>query len=350
MWKPAGTVILGLTLSLAACSYPRTGQSEVRSAPAVPSEDLFPDLISATVTRVIDGNTIEVRLNGKSEEVRLAGVEAPEDGRYGREAAAFTNRELSGQTVYLEPATRQRDEDGRLLVYVWRAPPGRADEREVLLWMFNARLLLDGHARTRTVPPNVRYADVFHKLQGKAREAKRGLWGASGFGRPAPPGPDDAVNNGYQSGVVVEATPGGMLIKTSDRGNVVLRLSHATEVWEGLWVGGIPVGAGDRVIAWGRRQADGSLDVAKLWVNIVNLIGPISKTEKGAGGPRLHVRDRHMGSMIVRIDQRTAVPGRNGQRAPFGSEPVDLLQGQRVQVIGRQLGDGSVLATNLLVD
>jgi micrococcal nuclease len=50
--------------------------------------------------------------------------------------------------------------------------------------MFNARLLQDGYAQVMTVPPNVKYADLFVKLQREAREAGKGLWGAA----PAPAG------------------------------------------------------------------------------------------------------------------------------------------------------------------
>jgi micrococcal nuclease len=43
--------------------------------------------------------------------------------------------------------------------------------------MFNAEMLLQGCAQVMTVPPKVKYADLFVKLQREAREAKKGLWG-----------------------------------------------------------------------------------------------------------------------------------------------------------------------------
>jgi micrococcal nuclease len=46
--------------------------------------------------------------------------------------------------------------------------------------MLNAQLLVDGYAATLTMPPNVRYADVFRRFQAEAREAGRGLWGPAG--------------------------------------------------------------------------------------------------------------------------------------------------------------------------
>ncbi len=163
------------------------GEPVDTKSPAVP---VFP----VGVTRTADGDTIEVRWVGagrdKLEKVRLIGVDAPElshpdlgikEQPGGREAAAYTRRILMEQRpreVLLEFDAQERDKHGRLLAYVWLSYPRKGDEAEVREKMLNARLLLDGHARIMTVPPNVRYADLFRKLQAEAREAGRGLWGS----------------------------------------------------------------------------------------------------------------------------------------------------------------------------
>lgn len=41
----------------------------------------------------------------------------------------------------------------------------------------NAWLVQQGYAQVMTVPPNVKYQELFLKLQREAREAARGLWG-----------------------------------------------------------------------------------------------------------------------------------------------------------------------------
>lgn len=139
----------------------------------------------ARVTRAIDGDTVEVRWLGgprlPGRVVRLIGVDTPEVGGraepYGREAAAFTRRELVGRTVWLERDVSDRDRYGRALRYVWLVePPDRVDERAVREGMFNARLLLLGYAQVLTVPPDVRYAELFLAFQREARAAGRGLW------------------------------------------------------------------------------------------------------------------------------------------------------------------------------
>jgi micrococcal nuclease len=49
----------------------------------------------------------------------------------------------------------------------------------------NAALVREGYARVYTVPPDVRYAELFRRLEREAREQGRGLWGAC----PAPLAP-----------------------------------------------------------------------------------------------------------------------------------------------------------------
>lgn len=131
----------------------------------------------------MDGDTVHVRLGtGRTEKVRLIGVDTPESSGkiepFGKEAAAYTKKRLSGRTVYLELDVAERDKYGRLLAYLWLSPPAgaTATEAEVRRSMFNAELLLAGLAQVMTVPPNVKYAGLFAKLQAEARQARKGLW------------------------------------------------------------------------------------------------------------------------------------------------------------------------------
>lgn len=136
--------------------------------------------IPVVVKRVIDGDTFETTINGKTERVRLIGVDTPESTKtvepYGKEASAFTKKQLTGKTVYLEKDVQERDKYGRLLAYVWLEPPSKIDDATIRQKMFNARLLLDGYANTMTIAPNVKYADKFRVYEREAREANRGLW------------------------------------------------------------------------------------------------------------------------------------------------------------------------------
>ncbi|GEM_PF-791544 len=144
------------------------------------SQDL-PKLTLAKITRVIDGDTIEVILDSKTEKVRFIGVDCPESTTklepYGNEASEFTKKWLTGKDIFLEFDVQKYDNYGRLLAYVWLSSPKEISEQEIKSKMFNAILLLEGYAQVITVPPNVKYVDYFLKFQREARENNKGLWG-----------------------------------------------------------------------------------------------------------------------------------------------------------------------------
>jgi micrococcal nuclease len=128
------------------------------------------------VLRVVDGDTIVVRLDGRRERVRYIGVDTPESvpeqgapACYGEAAAAENERLVAGRTVRLSTDTEERDRFGRLLAYVRRASDGV---------FVNAELVRRGFATTLRIAPNVRHAGTFADLEREARAARRGLWGA----------------------------------------------------------------------------------------------------------------------------------------------------------------------------
>ncbi len=132
------------------------------------------DSTTVQVVRVIDGDTIQVCcIAGKREKVRYIGINTPETKhpqkgveRYGEEAAKANWMLVVGKTVRLEFDVQQRDRYGRLLAYVFLKDGT----------FVNAWLVENGYAMVMTVPPNVKYQDLFLKLQREAREAGRGLW------------------------------------------------------------------------------------------------------------------------------------------------------------------------------
>lgn len=133
----------------------------------------------AVVKRIVDGDTARMDFRGiVNEKVRFIGMDTPERGRpYFSEATRYAASHLQGKEVYLELDIDERDRFGRLLAYVWLAPPTSRSEHEIRTKMFNAKALLDGYAALLTVPPNVRYVDHFRAIQRVARDGNRGLWG-----------------------------------------------------------------------------------------------------------------------------------------------------------------------------
>jgi micrococcal nuclease len=128
------------------------------------------------VVRVVDGDTIQVEVDGRREKVRYIGVDTPESVKPGtpvqcfaKRASAFNKHLLAGERVRLVPDAEARDRYGRLLAYVYRAEDGL---------FVNAALVRHGYARTLTIRPNVAHAGEFRRLASAARRAGRGLWSA----------------------------------------------------------------------------------------------------------------------------------------------------------------------------
>jgi endonuclease YncB( thermonuclease family) len=135
--------------------------------PAIPSPA---QLRRATVTRVLAGALLHL---STGEAVRLIGVDPPEPRpakkpgqAFGPEAAAFAVQLVEGKKVRLECDVPRQDQSKRLLAYVYVGD-----------LMLNAELVRQGYAQVATVPPNVKYQELFLQLQREAQEAKRGLWG-----------------------------------------------------------------------------------------------------------------------------------------------------------------------------
>ena len=157
------------TKTAQATSPPSTSKGSAKKAePAANAE------VTVTVTRVVDGDTVEITpaVDGITD-VRLIGVDTPETKKpncevqpYGPEASAFTTAELQGQAVGLEFDREKTDRYDRLLAYVY--PPDGT--------MFNETLLKEGYARAATFPPNTRYVSRFEAAEAEAKAAGLGIW------------------------------------------------------------------------------------------------------------------------------------------------------------------------------
>lgn len=125
------------------------------------------------VVRVVDGDTIIIDMDGTKERVRLIGLDAPEsthpdeerNTEYGEISSEFTREALEGKKVSLEYDLQERDKYGRILAYVYK------DKK-----MFNKILIMEGHAKAVTYPPNVKYTDEFIRLEKEAKKSQKGLW------------------------------------------------------------------------------------------------------------------------------------------------------------------------------
>lgn len=141
---------------------------------------------AAKVTKVIDGDTIEIDRGKGVEKLRFILVDSPETKHpkkqveyYGAEASKFTTKWLEGRTIYLEKDVSETDKYGRLLRYVWLVKPGTDNptEEEITSFMFNSYLLRDGYAVVAKFPPDIKYVEIFKTFETYAREKNLGLYG-----------------------------------------------------------------------------------------------------------------------------------------------------------------------------
>jgi micrococcal nuclease len=175
--RPAPSRVVLLVVAALVCGCGRAGPS------ATP--DTGPPG-AATVTRVVDGDTVVVDLGGRQEKVRFIGVDTPETKSptkpvqcFGKEASAHTDELLpAGTAVRLERDVEERDTYGRLLAYLYRLGDGL---------FVNLDLARGGFADTLRIAPNVAHADELQAAVDDAHRRGSGLWGTCGGpGRPAP--------------------------------------------------------------------------------------------------------------------------------------------------------------------
>jgi micrococcal nuclease len=143
---------------------------------------------SCKVTKIVDGDTIYCSQGyGKEEKVRLIGIDTPESNKnpktyrdaertgesvksiieLGKKSTAFVKSRLSVSTeVRLELDVQAKDKYGRTLAYVY-LPDGS---------MLNELIVREGYAQVMTIPPNIKYQELFVEAERDARKNKRGLW------------------------------------------------------------------------------------------------------------------------------------------------------------------------------
>jgi micrococcal nuclease len=121
------------------------------------------------VTRVIDGDTIEVEIDGEPYKVRYIGMDTPESTTQieplGKEASEKNKELVDGQAIILVKDVSETDRYGRLLRYVFVGD-----------MFINNELVRQGYATGATYPPDVACADTFRATEQEARSMQVGLW------------------------------------------------------------------------------------------------------------------------------------------------------------------------------
>jgi endonuclease YncB( thermonuclease family) len=147
------------------------------------------------VTRVIDGDTIEVDISGTIYKVRYIGMDTPELDDKRPEFSALAqeaNKQLLERgTVRLEKDISEVDKYGRLLRYVY-----------VSAIFVNAELVRQGLAEAKAYPPDTKYQSYLEEMEAKAKQDGVGLWALTLEPSPAPiPTPPTVAVNVQITGI-----------------------------------------------------------------------------------------------------------------------------------------------------
>lgn len=185
--------------------------------------------LQATVTRVIDGDTVEVKFtNGTIDTIRLLGVDTPEttlsnvdvsqygyddtaDARdfafnIGQQAKSYAKQRLSGEQVkvVMDPESDARGYYDRRLAYIF------IDGDD-----FDRSLLQEGYARV--YDSTFVQEDEYEDVESDAKSNNRGIWGYSGSSEteteaetPTPTSaPESGGDNDGGGGDLMTPTPSG---------------------------------------------------------------------------------------------------------------------------------------------
>jgi endonuclease YncB( thermonuclease family) len=126
--------------------------------------DGYDEVFSADVVKVLDGDTLEVRHQGRILRVRLFGIDAPEwQQAFSHQAKAFTRQRVQGQRVELR--SKDWDKYGRLVAVVHVGGDS-----------LNEELLREGLAWVHIYYCKEPICRKWRQLEQEARMARRGLW------------------------------------------------------------------------------------------------------------------------------------------------------------------------------
>ena len=168
--RPTSTVSPAYTVAPSATPTPTELPASSPAPTDTPRKAPTPE--TAQVIEVLDGDTIEIRCDGREETLRYIGIDCPESGE-GEEwlapEATQANVDLVlGKSVRLKKHIRDRDKYDRLLRYVWVGDT-----------FVNAELVRMGLAESKAYPPDTSYQEVLDEAEEEVRLAARGLWGAT---------------------------------------------------------------------------------------------------------------------------------------------------------------------------
>lgn len=211
-----GLFLLGIGVGRGSIKIPQNETLGEKSASPIPSStsesvqglEIPQNLYK--VLKVIDGDTIDIEINGKKENIRLIGIDAPESGQcFGNESTSKAHKLLSSQVIVLEkdPSQDERDRYGRLLGYIFLSDGTNIQEL----------MIREGFVREYTYSKPYKYQSLFKNAQVEAQNNKRGLWQDGACSIPTiEPKPSGSVQNNVQGSYTCDCSKLCGQIQTCD--------------------------------------------------------------------------------------------------------------------------------------
>jgi len=182
MGRRARLLVVACVVLAAAAWAGGAGRRPAAPAPTPPDAGVPAGADRAAVVRVVDGDTVRVRIGASDAElppgehrVRLLGIDTPEmDGGSAApacgaiEATAFLTSLLGRGQVWMLADREDRDRFDRPLRYLWTADGT----------FVNHAIVRAGHGQAVAYEPNVRYREVLRAAEAGARASGAGVWGA----------------------------------------------------------------------------------------------------------------------------------------------------------------------------
>lgn len=143
------------------------------------------DFQKGTIEYVVDGDTVDVIIDGEERRVRLAAIDAPESASHdeavnteeGTLATEYLRTLLpEGRTVYLQKDSSETDKYGRLIRYIWlEVPVDPYSDGEIAAKMANSLVIEAGFAEAVRIWPDISYYDQLKAAQERAEAAGAGV-------------------------------------------------------------------------------------------------------------------------------------------------------------------------------
>ena len=147
------------------------------SSPQPNGQSDLGEIADGKIAHVIDGDTVDIDINGRTERVRLIGVNTPETKHptkpiecFGPEASSYLTQLLpKGTAVRIERDVEARDRYGRMLLYLYLGSDNL---------FINLDLVARGYGTPMSIEPNTFHRNDFVRAAAQAEAANVGLWKA----------------------------------------------------------------------------------------------------------------------------------------------------------------------------